>query len=313
MQYIGEICRFLLAQPVKPVDKQHNVRLAYGNGLRAHIWEEFKERFQITQIGEFYGATEGNCSLGNITGKVGSVGFLSVLVPAAYPLKIVRIDPDTNEPIRNSSGFCEIVDYNEPGELIGKIIQNDLLREYTGYKGLSNQTQKKVLMDVFSRGDRFFRTGDIVKMDDLGYVYFTDRTGDTFRWRGENVSTTEVENTTAKVYKNLQVACYGVEVPGAEGRVGMIAIVQQDDIDMDELSRELQQRLPTYAVPLFVRVVEKLEYTATEKIIKRHLREESFDIKHISDPLYFLDPASKTYVPLTEGVYKKICDKEYKF
>ena len=158
-----------------------------------------------------------------------------------------------------------------------------------------------------------FRSGDIVKMDDLGYVYFTDRTGDTFRWCGENMSTTEVENTTAKVYKNLQVACYGVEVPGAEGRAGMIAIVQQDGIDMDELSRELQQRLPTYAIPLFVRVVEKLEYTATEKIIKRHLREESFDIKHISDPLYFLDPASKTYIPLTEGVYKKICDKEYRF
>ena len=264
MQYIGEICRFLLAQPVKPVDKQHSVRLAYiyGNGLCAHIWEEFKERFQITQIGELYGATEGNCSLGNITGKV---GFLSVLVPAAYPLKIVCIDPDTNEPIRNSSGFCEVVITMKH---IGKIVQNDLLREYTSYKGLSNQTQKKVLSYVFSKGGHFFHTGDIVKMDDLVYVYFTDRTGDTFRWCGENVSTTEVENTTAKVCKNLQVACYGVGVPGAEGRAGMIAIVQQDGIDMDELSRELQQRLPTYAIPLFVCVVEKLEYTATEKIIK---------------------------------------------
>ena len=147
----------------------------------------------------------GNCGLGNIMGKVGSVGFLSVLVPAAYPLQIICIDPDTNEPIRNSSGYCEIVDYNEPGELIGKIIQNDLLREYTGYKRLSNWIQKKVLMDVFSRGDHFFHTGDIVKMDDLGYVYFTDRTGDMFRWHGENtnVSTTEVENTTAEVYTRI--------------------------------------------------------------------------------------------------------------
>ena len=248
-----------------------------------------------------------------MTGKVGAVGFLSVLVPAAYPLKIIRIDPDTGEPVRNSSGFCEAADYNEPGELIGKIIQNDLLREYIGYKGLPNQTQKKLLTDVFKTGDRFFRTGDIIKMDELGYVYFTDRGGDTFRWRGENVSTTEVENTTTKVYKNLQVACYGVEIPGAEGRAGMIAIVQEDDVDMDELSRELQQRLPPYAVPLFVRVVDKLEYTATEKIIKRHLKEESFDVNRINDPLFFLDPASKTYIPLNEGVYKKICDKEYKF
>ena len=281
--------------------------------MRAHIWEEFKNRFQITQISEFYGATEGNAALLNTTGKVGAVGFLSVLAPAVYPIKIIRIDPDTNEPVRNSSGLCELVDYNEPGELIGKIIERDLLREFSGYKGLSNQTQKKVLTDVLKRGDKYFCTGDFVKMDEEGYVYFTDRTGDTFRWHGENVSTTEIENTASKIIKNLQVACYGVEIPGAEGRAGMIAIVHQDDINLADLCRELQERLPTYAVPLFVRVVEKLEYTATEKIIKRKLREETFDIKHIVDPLYFMDPVSKTYIPLTEDVYKKIIDKEYRF
>ena len=302
-----------MAQPAKPVDTQHSVRVAYGNGLRAHIWEEFKNRFQITQIREFYGATEGNAALLNTTGKVGAVGFLSVLVPAVYPIKIIRIDPDTNEPVRNSSGLCELVNYNEPGELIGKITERDLLREFTGYKGLPNQTQKKVLTDVLKIGDKFFRTGDFVKMDEEGYVYFTDRTGDTFRWRGENVSTTEIENTASKIIKNLQVACYGVEIPGAEGRAGMIAIVHQDDINLADLCRELQERLPTYAVPLFVRVVEKLEYTATEKIIKRKLREEGFDINHIVDPLYFMDPVSKTYIPLSEDVYKKIIDKEYKF
>jgi len=250
--------------------------------------------------------------VGNTTGKVGAVGFLSVLVPSAYPLRIIRIDPDTNEPFRNSSGFCELADYNEPGELIGKI-QRNLLREFTGYKGLPSQTQKKVLTDVFTKGDKYFRTGDFLKMDEEGYLYFTDRTGDTFRWRGENVSTTEIENTASKIIKNLQVACYGVEVPGAEGRAGMITIVHQDDIDLAELCRELQERLPLYAVPLFVRVVEKLEYTATEKIIKRKLREEAFDIEHIGDPLYFLDPVSKTYIPLTEEIYKKIIAKEYKF
>ena len=303
----------MLAQPAKPIDTQHSIRLAYGNGLRAHIWEEFKSRFQIAQIREFYGATEGNAGLLNTTGKVGAVGYLSVLVPAAYPLKIIRIDPDTNEPVRNSSGLCEIADYNEQGELIGKIMERDPLRDFTGYKGLPNQTQKKILRDVLKRRDKYFRTGDFLKMDEEGYCYFTDRTGDTFRWRGENVSTTEIENTTSKIIKNVEVACYGVEIPGAEGRAGMIAIVHQDDINLADLSRELQERLPAYAVPLFVRVVEKLEYTATEKIIKRKLKEEAFNIKHIVDPLYFMDPVSTTYIPLTEDVYKKIVDKEYRF
>ena len=249
----------------------------------------------------------------NTTGKVGAVGFLPVLFPSDSPLKIIRINPDTNEPVRNSSGFCEVVNCDEPGELIGKIVERNLLREFTGYKGLEDQTQKKVLTDVFMRGDKYFCTGDILKMDDEGYLYFVDRTGDTFRWHSENVSTTEIENTASKIIKNLQVACYGVEIPGAEGRAGMIAIVHQGDIDLAELCRELQERLPAYAVPLFVRVIEKLEYTATEKIIKRKLREEAFDINHIVDPLYFMDPVSKTYIPLTKDIYKKINDKEYKF
>ena len=302
-----------MAQPPKPEDTKHHVRLAFGNGLRAHIWEEFKNRFQIEKIGEIYGSTEGNANVANITGKVGAVGFLSVLVPSGNPLKIIRIDPDTNEPVRNSYGFCELVDYDEPGELIGIIAKRDLTRQFLGYKGLPSQTQKKVLTDVFKKGDKYFRSGDFLKMDEEGYLYFTDRTGDTFRWRGENVSTTEIENTTSKIIRNLQVACYGVEIPGAEGRAGMIAIVHQDDINLADLCRDLQERLPTYAVPLFVRVVEKLEYTATEKIIKRKLREEAFDIKHSVDPLYFMDPVSKTYIPLTEDVYKKIIDKEYRF
>ena len=301
-----------MAQPLKPEDTKHHVRLAFGNGLRAHIWEDFKNRFQIEQIGEFYGATEGNANLANTTGKVGAVGFLSVLFAVAYPIKIIRIDPDTNEPVRNSSGFCEKVDYNEPGELIGIITERDVTREFTGYKGLPSQTKKKVLTNVFKKGDKYFRSGDFVKMDEEGYVYFTDRTGDTFRWRGENVSTTEIENTISKIIKNVEVACYGVEIPGAEGRAGMIAIVHQDDINLADLSRELQERLPTYAVPLFVRLVKQLEYTATEKIIKRKLKEEAFDLKRIVDPLYFTDPVSKTYIPLTEDVYKKIVEKEYR-
>ena len=312
--YIGEICRFLLSQPTKPSDTQHCVRLAFGNGLRAHIWEAFKERYQIPQIGEFYGSTEGNTGAANTTGKVGAVGFLPVIVPlSVQPAKIIRIDPDTNEPIRNSSGFCQVADYNEPGELVGRIIPKNVARQFDGYKGLDDQTQKKILTDVFTKGDRYFRTGDILKMDEQGYLYFTDRSGDTFRWRGENVSTTEVENTVAKILNDSQVACYGVEITGSEGRAGMLAVVKQDDIDFVELAKEVQKRLPSYAVPLFVRLVDKLDYTSTSKIMKRQLKEESFNINCINDPVFFLEPVNKVYVPLTEDIYKKICDEEYHF
>ena len=308
--YIGEICRFLLSQPATQSDTHHRVRLACGNGLRAHIWEEFKNRFNIPQICEFYGATEGNAGTINITGKVGTVGFLPILLPAHS--KIIRIDPDANEPIRNLSGFCEITDYHEPGELLGEIEANNILREFDGYKGLSSQTQKKVLTNVFTKGDRYFRTGDILKMDEQGYLYFADRSGDTFRWHGENVSTTEVENTIAKIFTDSQVACYGVEIQGSEGRAGMIAIVKQDGMDLVELSKELHKQLPTFAIPLFVRLVDKLEYTGTTKIVKRQLKEEAFNIKCVGDPLYFLDPVSKAYIPLTDDIYKKISNKEYR-
>ena len=309
--YIGEICRFLLSQPTKPSDTQHCVRLAFGNGLRAHIWETFEERYQIPQIGEFYGATEGNTGVTNTTGKVGAVGFISFLTPSSVHL--IRIDPDTNEPIRNSSGFCEIVDYNEPGEIVGEIIPKSATRQFDGYKGLESQTRKKILTDVFTKGDMYFHSGDIMKMDEQGYLYFTDRSGDTFRWRGENVSTTEVENTVAKILNDSQVACYGVEITGSEGRAGMIAVVKQDDIDFVELAKEVQKRLPSYAVPLFVRLVDKLDYTSTSKIMKRQLKEESFNINCINDPVFFLEPVNKVYVPLTVDIYKKICDEEYKF
>ena len=289
------------------------MRLAFGNGLRASIWEAFKQRFQIPQIGEFYGATEGNVGGVNSTGKIGAVGFLPVIVPLSIqPSVIIRIDPDTNKPIRNSSGYCELVDYNEPGEYVGKIIPKNIISQFDGYKGLESQTQKKILTDVFTKGDRYYRSGDIMRIDEEGYLYFADRSGDTFRWRGENVSTTEVENTVAKILNDSQVACYGVEVTGSEGRAGMIAVVKQNDIDFVQFGMEVQKRLPSYAVPLFVRLVDKLEYTGTSKIVKRQLKEESFNIRCTDDPVFFLEPVSKVYVPLTEDVYKKICDKEYR-
>jgi len=161
------------------------------------------------------------------------------------------------------------------------------------------------------KGDRYSCTGDILTMDEQGYLYFVDRSGDTFRWRGENVSTTEVENTVAKILNDSQVACYGVEVPGSEGRAGMIAVVKKDDIDFVEFAKEVQKRLPSYAVPLFVRLVDKLEYTGTSKIMKRQLKEESYNIKCINDPVFFLEPVNKVYVLLTEDIYKKICNGEY--
>ena len=225
---------------------------------------------------------------------------------------MIRIDPNTNELLRNPSGFCETTDYNEPGELIGEIEPHNILREFDGYKGLLDQTQKKVLSDVFTKGDRYFRTGDILKIDEQGYLYFADRSGDTFRWHGENVSTTEVENTVTKIFKDLQVACYGVEIPGTEGRAGMLAIVKQETIDLAKISKELHKQLPSFAVPLFLRLVDKLDYTGTTKIMKHCLKEEAFNIHCVQDPLFFLDPVSKIYVPLTDDIYKKISSEVYR-
>ncbi|KAK1342522.1 hypothetical protein QTO34_015287 [Cnephaeus nilssonii] len=218
VQYIGEICRYLLKQPVREAEGQHQVRLAVGNGLRPAIWEEFTERFRVRQIGEFYGATECNCSIANMDGKVGSCGFNSRILPHVYPIRLVKVNEDTMELLRDAQGLCIPCQAGEPGLLVGQINQRDPLRRFDGYISES-ATSKKIAHSVFCKGDSAYLSGDVLVMDELGYMYFRDRSGDTFRWRGENVSTTEVEGVLSRLLGQTDVAVYGVAVPGKLGLV----------------------------------------------------------------------------------------------
>ncbi|XP_071533896.1 long-chain fatty acid transport protein 4 isoform X4 [Panulirus ornatus] len=305
-QYIGEICRYLLNMPEKPEDKQHKIRIMFGNGLRPNIWKEFEKRFNIPKICEFYGSTEGNANVINIDGKPGAVGFVSVLFPSVYPVALIKVDEETREVARDSNGLCMKCKPGEPGEFIGKIVRNHPVRDFHGYADESS-TKKKIVRDVFKKGDYAFLSGDILVMDDEGYLYFKDRTGDTFRWKGENVSTSEVEAVISKVAGHADVVVYGVEVPGAEGRAGMAAILDAEEtLDMEELYSGVMKSLAPYARPLFVRTAKELEMTGTYKLKKVTIQKEGFDPRNIKDKIFFLDVKKKAYIPLSEDVYDKI-------
>ncbi|XP_053626710.2 long-chain fatty acid transport protein 4 isoform X3 [Cherax quadricarinatus] len=210
-QYIGEICRYLYNMPEKSEDKGHQIRLMFGNGLRPNLWKDFQTRFNIPRISEFYGSTEGNANIINMDGKIGAVGFVSVLFPSVYPVALIKVDEETKEIVRDANGMCIMCKPGEPGEFIGKIVRDDPVRDFHGYAD-DSATKKKIVRDVFKKGDYAFLSGDILMMDEEGYLYFKDRTGDTFRWKGENVSTSEVEAVISKTAGHADVVVYGVEV-----------------------------------------------------------------------------------------------------
>ncbi|XP_043914794.1 long-chain fatty acid transport protein 4 [Protopterus annectens] len=306
VQYIGETCRYLLNQPVRPAEHQHCVRMALGNGLRPSIWEDFMSRFNIPQIAEFYGATECNCSLGNFDNKVGACGFNSRILPFVYPIRLVKVDEDTMELIRGSDGVCIPCKPGEPGQLVGRIIQNDPLRRFDGYINES-ATNKKIAKDVFKKGDLAYLSGDVLVMDDFGYMYFKDRTGDTFRWKGENVSTTEVEGTLSRILDMTDVVVYGVDVPGAEGKAGMAAIADPNNtVDLSTFYEKQEKCLPPYARPVFLRILPEVDKTGTYKFQKTELRKEGFNPNVIKDRLYFLDSNNRRYISLNEEIFQGI-------
>uniref|UniRef100_A0A8C6STX8 Very long-chain fatty acid transport protein n=1 Tax=Neogobius melanostomus TaxID=47308 RepID=A0A8C6STX8_9GOBI len=212
IQYIGEICRYLLAQPRCSSEAQHQVQVAFGNGLRPCVWKEFLQRFKIPQIGEFYGATECNCSLINFDGKVGACGFISRIFLNVYAVRVMRIQ-ENGELLRDAQGLCVPCQPGEPGMLVGHINHTDIMRRFDGYVD-KDSTNKKIAHNVLKMGDSAYVSGDVMVMDEYGYVYFRDRSGDTFRWRGENVSTTEVEGVLSGLLGHADVAVYGVSVPG---------------------------------------------------------------------------------------------------
>ncbi|KAJ8260552.1 hypothetical protein COCON_G00162750 [Conger conger] len=312
VQYIGEICRYLLNQPVRETERQHSVRMALGNGLRQSIWEEFTTRFNVPQIAEFYGATECNCSLGNFDNKVGACGFNSQILPFIYPIRLVRVDEETMELVRDVDGVCIPCKPGEPGQLVGRIIQSDPLRRFDGYVNQS-ATNKKVANSVFKKGDSAYLSGDVLIMDKYGYMYFKDRTGDTFRWKGENVSTTEVEGTLSRILDMKDVVVYGVEVPGAEGKAGMAAIADPTHAtDLEKFGRDLEKALPPYARPVFLRFLPEVNKTGTYKFQKTEMRREGFDPRLVSDRLYFLDPSRGQFVKLDQELHSNILSGKQK-
>uniref|UniRef100_A0A8C4NZG0 long-chain-fatty-acid--CoA ligase n=1 Tax=Dicentrarchus labrax TaxID=13489 RepID=A0A8C4NZG0_DICLA len=312
VQYIGEICRYLLNQPVRDMEQQHRVRMALGNGLRQSIWEEFMNRFNIPQIAEFYGATECNCSLGNFGNKVGACGFNSQILPFIYPIRLVRVDEETMELIRGPDGVCIPCKPGEPGQLVGRIIQNDPLRRFDGYVNQS-ATSKKIASSVFKKGDSAYLSGDVLIMDEYGHMYFKDRTGDTFRWKGENVSTTEVEGTLSRLLDMKDVVVYGVEVPGAEGKAGMAAIADPShSTDLEKFVKDMEKALPPYARPVFLRFLPEVNKTGTFKFQKTDMRRDGFDPSAVPDRLYFLDSSRGRYMQLDEEVYRSILSGKHK-
>ncbi|XP_042839285.1 long-chain fatty acid transport protein 6 isoform X2 [Panthera tigris] len=310
-QYIGELCHYLCKQPKREGEKDHQVRLAVGNGLRSDVWREFLDRFGNIKICEFYGATEGNICLINHNGKIGSVGRTNFLHKLLFTFDLIKYDLQKDEPIRNEQGWCTPVKKGEPGLLISRVTENN---PFFGYAGNKKHTEKKLLCDVFKKGDVYFNTGDLMVQDQENFLYFWDRIGDTFRWKGENVATTEVADVIGMLDFIQETNVYGVVVPDYEGKAGMASITLKPNksLDLEKVYEQVVSFLPAYACPRFLRIQEKMETTGTFKLQKFHLVEEGFSPLKISDPLYFMDNLKKSYVPLTKELYDQIMLGEVK-
>jgi fatty-acyl-CoA synthase len=306
-QYIGELCRYLLHAPPHPKERAHRIRLASGNGLRPDIWTPFKTRFAIPRLLEWYAATEGNAVLFNFDGKPGSIGRVPKWAERRFLFKLVRFDVERNDIVRGVDGFCRECATDEVGELISEIV-NDPSKPSQRFEGYSDPdaTARKILTNAFKPGDRWFRSGDLLRKDALGYYYFVDRTGDTFRWKGENVATSEVAEALGTFPGVNTANVYGVDVPGCEGRAGMAALEVEPGLDLVALSRHLDAMLPAYAKPVFLRLKSEIETTGTFKLKKLDLVADGFDPRTLSDALYILDPRQSSYVELDPSLYEAV-------
>src|SRR3989454_8990736 len=306
-QYIGELCRYLLHTEPSPDETQHRIRMCCGNGLRPDVWNEFKRRFRIPRILEFYAATEGNVSMFNVEGKPGSIGRVPSFLAHRFPATLVRFDVATDEPVRNEQGRGIRCATNEVGEAIGRILEDpsNAGRRFEGYTS-TEASEKKILRDVFVPGDAWFRTGDLMRKDAEGYFYFVDRIGDTFRWKGENVATAEVSAAIGAFPAVREADVYGVAVPGADGRAGMAALVVDADLDLAAFRAHLVDRLPEYARPLFLRLRSELAVTATFKHTKSEFVREGYDPDASADVIYFNDPEQRAFVRLDKALYDRL-------
>ena len=302
--YIGELCRYLLNRPPTSQDREHLVRLIVGNGLRPEIWEQFQQRFGIGQIFEFYGASESNLAFVNAFGLSKTAGFCPM------PFAIVEFDAEEEKARRGGDGFMRKVKRGEVGLLVTEITDKAPFDGYTDKKA----SEAKQLRDVFKKGDVWFNTGDLVRDQGWRHIQFVDRVGDTFRWKGENVATTEVEGALNAFPGIEQAVVYGVEVPGADGRAGMASLsCSGAGLDGAALAQHLRAQLPAYAVPLFLRLRAEQETTATFKYRKVELKRAGFDPGQTGEPLYLLLDAQRGYEPLTPEIFGKIGQRQLKF
>jgi fatty-acyl-CoA synthase len=293
--YIGELCRYLLNAPVDPQERNHRLRVGCGNGMRPDIWERFQQRFGVPVIREFYGSTEGNTPVLNFEGKPGMIGKLG------RGLVIVRCDPATGDALRNAEGRCERIRPGEVGLLLGRISK---LLTFDGYVD-EKATRKKILEDVFEAGDQFFDTGDLIELHEKGWLSFADRAGDSFRWKGENVSTNEVAEALSAAAGVQEANVYGVLVPHADGRAGMAALATSPEFELNAFADFVRSALPRYQQPLFLRLLQaEMQITGTFKHQKVEYRDQGFDPAKIPDPVYLL--GRDGYVPMDAELFARI-------
>jgi fatty-acyl-CoA synthase len=306
-QYIGELCRYLLHTGHSPEETGHQIRLACGNGLRPDIWEGFKSRFCIPQILEFYAATEGNVSLFNAEGEPGAIGRIPRYLAHRFPATLVKFDFEKGEPVRNEQEFCIRCAANETGEAIGQLLK-DHSNVGSRFEGYTNQeaSEKKILRDVFEAGDAWYRTGDLMRRDERGFFYFVDRIGDTFRWKGENVATSEVSEVICAFPAVREANVYGVAIPDTDGRAGMAALVTAREFDLAGFHAHLTGRLPHFARPVFLRVGNEIAVTATFKHTKADLARQGYDPAVTTDALYFHHTEQQKFVRLDQALFEQI-------
>jgi fatty-acyl-CoA synthase len=313
-EYIGEVCRYLANSPPHPRERHHNIRAFLGAGLRTNVWQVLRDRFQIPWILEFYGSTEGNVSMSNFEGRIGAIGRVPGMNDGRAPFRIIRVDKVTYEPIRNSNGLIEICTVGETGETIGRITspQAKTKNRFEGYSSKA-ETRKKIIYDVLEPGDAWFRTGDLMYLDEDEFFYFADRVGDTFRWKAENVATLEVADVLADAPGVLEAGVYGVEVPGHEGRAGMAALLVEKEFDLAEFARYTNQELAAYARPLFLRLTRQVQVTATYKYRKIEFIEESYDPTRVSDPLFYWSRDCGDFREINIQVFKDLQAGKHRF
>jgi fatty-acyl-CoA synthase len=308
--YIGELCRYLLANGREQIAPRHQLRLCFGNGLNPVIWQAFEKCFAIPRIIEFYASTEGSFSLFNLEGKQGAIGRIPPFLAHRSPVALIRIDLDWEKPLRGADRFCLRCATGEIGEALGRIDDrpSQLATRFEGYSD-PKATELKILRDVFVKGDAWFRTGDLMRVDSSGFYYFVARIGETFRWKGENVSTSQVATILCTAPGVLDAVVYPVEAPFADGRAGMAALSVAPDFDIAALRRHINSHLPSFARPLFLRLCEKVSMTQTFKPSTSEYRRDGFNPFVTRDRLFFDDAGLKAYLPLDKKLYGEICSQ----